>query len=132
LKGLDTNVLVRYLTQDDPKQSALATQCIESECTPDNPCFIGQIVLCEMAWVLETNYNQTRDQIATIIERLLQVGQLEVMDSDVVWRALADYKASNADFPDHLLARINQSRGCTSTLTLDKKAARQPRFELLK
>ena len=125
-------MLIRYLVQDDPRQSALATKYVETKCTVENPCFIGQIVLSEMVWVLESNYQQTHDQIATIIEQLLQVGQLEVMDPEVVWRALADYKASNADFPDHLVARINEFRGCDSTLTFDKKAAKQPMFELLK
>jgi predicted nucleic-acid-binding protein len=132
LKGLDTNVLVRYLVQDEPRQAAQAAKFIESNCTDESPCFIGQIVLCELAWVLESNYNQDREQIAAIIEQLLQVGQLEVMDPEVVWRALTDYKNSNADFPDHLLARINESQGCDVTVTFDKRAAMQPSFQLLK
>jgi len=132
LRGLDTNVLVRYLVQDDTQQALLATKFIETQCTDESPCFIGQIVLCELAWVLESNYHQSREQIASIIEQLLQVGSLEVMEPEVVWRALDDYKKSNADFPDHLLARINQSRGCEATITFDKKAAKQPAFEMLK
>lgn len=132
MKGLDTNVLVRYLVQDDPRQAASATRFIERQCTSDNPGFIGQIVLCELAWVLESNYQQSRAEIASIIELLLQVAQLEVMDPDVVWRALKDYKNSNADFPDHLLARINEAKGCETTLTFDKKASRQLAFQLLK
>ena len=131
MKGLDTNVLVRYLVQDDPRQSAMATRFIETQCTDDNPCFIGQIVLCELAWVLESNYQQNRAEIAAIIEQLLQVGQLEVMYPEVVWRALNDYKKSNVDFPDHLVARINESKGCETTLTFDKKASRAPSFQLL-
>lgn len=129
--ALDTNVLVRYLVQDDPKQAKIATQFIESNCTDDEPCFIGQIVLCELAWVLESAYDQDRHQITHIIEELLQVGQLEVQHPEVVWRALNDYKNSNADFPDHLLARVNQSSGCDCTVTFDKKASKQPTFTLL-
>lgn len=132
MKGLDTNVLIRYLVQDDRTQSAQASRFIETSCTEDNPCYIGQIVLCELAWVLESNYRQTREEIAAIIEKLLQIGQLEVSTPNVVWRALDDYKKSNADFPDHLLARINESAGCTSTVTFDKKASKQPAFEFLK
>ena len=89
-------------------------------------------MLCELAWVLESNYHQSRAQIALVIEQLLQVGQLEVMEPEVVWRALEDYKKSNADFPDHLLARVNESKGCESTVTFDKKAAKQPPFKMLK
>ena len=131
MKGLDTNVLVRYLVQDDPKQAAHAARFIEACCTEEHPCYIGQIVLCELAWVLESNYEQSRQDIAAVIEKLLQVGQLEVSNPNVVWRALDDYKKSNVDIPDHLLARYNESAGCDSTVTFDKKASRQPAFELL-
>lgn len=132
MKGLDTNVLVRYLVQDDPRQAAAATRFIEKQCTTDSPGFIGEIVLCELAWVLESNYQQSRAEIASIIEQLLQVGQLEVMNPDVAWRALNDYRNSNADFSDHLMARTNEAKGCETTLTFDKKASRQPAFQLLK
>ena len=132
MKGLDTNVLVRYLVQDDPKQSPVATKYIETHCTKDNPCFVGHITLCELAWVLERLYLQGRDGIATVIEELLQIGQLEIMEPQVVWRALNDYKQSNADFPDHLLARVNELNGCKSTVTFDKKASNKSCFELLK
>ncbi len=131
MKGLDTNVLVRYLVQDDPKQAAKASRFIETQCTEESPCYIGHIVLCELAWVLESNYQQTREGIAVIIEQLLQVGQLEVATPEVVWRALNDYRTSNADFPDHLLARVNESAGCNKTVTFDKKASKQPAFEML-
>lgn len=132
MKALDTNVLVRYLVQDDPKQSAQATRFIEKHCTDESPCLIGHMSLCELAWVLESHYQQGREEIAGVIEQLLQVGQLEVMDAQVVWRALNDYKRSNADFPDHLRARVNERAGCKVTVTFDKKAAKHPGFELLK
>ncbi len=132
MKGLDTNVLVRYLVQDDVRQAAQASEFIETCCTEESPCFIGQIVLCELVWVLESNYQQNRMEITSIIEQLLQVGQLEVMDSEIVWRALSDYRNSNVDFPDHLLARVNESNGCEHTVTFDKRAAKQSGFELLK
>lgn len=131
MKGLDTNVLVRYLAQDDPRQSAIATEYIETQCTADTPCFICHITLCELAWVLERLYHQDRAGISSVIEMLLQVGQLEVIEPQVVWRAVRDYKQSNADFPDHLIARLNELNGCETTLTFDKKAAKQAGFELL-
>lgn len=131
MKGVDTNVLVRYLAQDDKAQSALATRYIEKECSASDPCFVGHIVLCELAWVLESIYKQNREEIISVVESLLQVSHLVVMDQGLVWRALNDYKHSNVDFPDHLLARINESRGCDITVTFDKKAGKQSGFELL-
>ena len=85
-----------------------------------------------MAWVLERLYNQDRNGIATVIEELLKIGQLDIMGPQVVWRALKDYKHSNADFPDHLLARVNELNACEFTVTFDKKAAKNPCFELIK
>ena len=130
--GLDTNVLVRYLVQDDPAQSKLATKFIEKNCTDSEPGIIGHIVLCELSWVLESNYQQSRDQIANVIEQILQVSQLAIPNTELIWRALSDYRDSNADFSDLLLSRINQASGCEYTLTFDKKAAKQDLFELLK
>jgi len=80
----------------------------------------------------ESNYGQDRSAIARVIEQLLQVGQLEVMKPSIVWKALKDYEKSNADFPDHLVARVNESVGCKATVTFDRKASKQPGFELLK
>lgn len=132
MKALDTNVLIRYLVQDDTKQALAASRFIESCCTEDQPCFIGHITLCETAWVLESNYAQSKTEIGEVLEKLLQVGQLEVMEPSVVWKALRDYQSSNADFSDHLLARVNESAGCEVTVTFDKKASKNPVFELLK
>jgi len=131
LRGIDTNVLIRYLVQDDATQAKSATTFIEQHCTAEDPGFVGHIVFCELAWVLESNYAQSRIQIATIIEELLQVVQMQAQDPEIIWRALNDYKKSNVDFPDHLLARINESNGCDTTFTFDKKAAKQTGFELL-
>jgi len=87
--------------------------------------------MCELTWVLESNYGQNRVAIASIIEQLLLTAQLELMESEVVWKALRDYINSNADFSDHLIARVNESKGCDETMTLDKKAGNQPLFSLL-
>ncbi len=129
--GLDTNVLVRYLVNDEPRQAIIATDFIKEQCTLDAPCFVGHITLCELVWVLESNYGQRRKEISLIIEKLLRIGELEVMKSEVAWKALNDYKSSNADFSDHLLARKNESVGCKTTVTFDKKASKQPAFTLL-
>jgi len=132
LIGLDTNVLVRYIVEDEPKQTKIATDFISKNCSLDSPCLIGQISLCELTWVLESNYGQSRKKISLIIEKILMVGELEVLNSEVAWKALNDYKTSNADFSDHLLARKNESEGCEVTVTFDKKASKQPAFRLLK
>lgn len=130
--GIDTNVLLRYITQDDPTQSKLASDFIELNCTEKTPGYICHIVLCELTWVLESNYKQSKEKIIQLIEELLQINQLEILQSETVWRALTDYKISNADFADHLIAHSNKANGCTKTITFDKKAGKQPLFKMLK
>jgi predicted nucleic-acid-binding protein len=130
--GLDTNVLIRFLTQDDPVQAKIATDFITSNCSEDVPAFIGHIVLCELVWVLESNYKQNKQTIIAVVEELLQISQLEISESEAVWRALNDFKNSNADFADHLIAHSHLINGCSKTVSFDKKAGKQPLFQLLK
>jgi len=133
MRGLDTNVLIRYLVQDDPQQSRKATQYIERHCTGERPGVINHVVLCEMTWVLAVNYDQSRAEIATVIDQLLRVSQLEVINAHIVWKALVDYKQSNSvEFSDYFIARINESYGCDTTVTFDVKASKQTNFHLLK
>jgi len=60
--GLDTNVLVRYLTQDDPKQAARATRVVEEELSENVPGFIGLMVLVETVWVLQRLYGASAEE----------------------------------------------------------------------
>ena len=76
--GLDTNVLVRYLVQDDPGQSRKATQVIAKRCTRDDPGFVNRIVLCELVWVLESAYGYSKDTIVAVLEKLLRTSQLKI------------------------------------------------------
>lgn len=134
--GINTNVVIRYLVQDDAVQAKIANEFIESNCTDENPGFINHIVLCEIAWVLAGAYRQQRSDIANVIDSILQVRQLEVQNAPVVWKALNDYRNSNANFSDHLIAHTNHQVGCTNTVTFDKKAASQtamrPIMDILK
>src|SRR5882757_4475269 len=122
--GLDTNVLVRILTADDPVQSQQARLFVESRCTPESPGFVNCVVLSELVWVLERLYRYRRSEIAGAIDGLLASRDLVVEAHDVVHAALAAYRASNCDFVDALIGQINRARGCDATATFDRKAAK--------
>jgi predicted nucleic-acid-binding protein len=130
--GIDTNVLVRYLVQDDLVQAKAATRLIEGTCRKDAPGFLNHLVLCETIWVLEGCYGQPKAALMKTIEQILRVAQLRVDEPQVVWQALEDYRNNQADFADHLLSRINRSRACTTTMTFDRQASKSPEFTLLK
>ena len=129
--GLDTNVLVRYITQDDQKQAEVANQWIEEKCCIDSPGWISVIVLCEVVWVLSRAYGYDKPTVQTVLQRMFLACELVVEQQDHAWAALRDYAQGNADFSDYLIVHMNRSAGCEYTLTLDKKAANHQLFRLL-
>jgi predicted nucleic-acid-binding protein len=129
--GLDTNVIVRYLVQDDPRQSAAATRLIERTISPEAPGFIAGITLCEVVWVLAECYGADRARIKSVLEGLLTARQLAVEEADLAWKALRAWGTSSADFSDALIGQIVAARGGQKTVTFDRAAAKLPGFELL-
>jgi predicted nucleic-acid-binding protein len=129
--GLDTNVIIRYLVQDDPRQSAAATRFVERTISPENPGFIAGITLCEVVWVLAECYGADRARIKSVLEGLLTSRQLAIEEADLVWKALRAWDASSADFSDALISQIVIARGGEKTVTFDRAAAKLPGFELL-
>ena len=122
--GLDTNVLVRYITQDDPPQAAKAVHLIEKECSEARPGFVAVIALAELVWVLEDCYGSKRIEVIAILQRILRARQLVVENAEVVWKAVWLFEASPADFADCLIDRIGAAHGCEYTATFDKGAAK--------
>lgn len=128
--GLDTNILIRYLTQDDPVQSLKATEIIERRLIPANPGFVSVVTMAEVVWVLDRAYGLTAREIAAAIERMLQVEVLVVESEQEVFAAMVALKQRRGAFADALIAELGTRAGCIHTLTFDKKALRHPRFKL--
>lgn len=128
--GLDTNILIRYLTQDDPVQSLKATEIIERRLIPANPGFVSVVTMAEVVWVLDRAYGLTAREIAAAIERMLQVEVLVVESEQEVFAAMVALKQRRGAFADALIAELGNRAGCVHTLTFDKKALRLPRFKL--
>jgi len=121
--GLDTNVLVRYIMQDDPRQAAKANRLVDG-LTPEAPGFVALVSVVELSWVLSTCYDLTREQVAQALEILLRAKQLVVDQAEQVVRALRTFNAGSADFADCLIERTAAAAGCAQTLTFDAKAAK--------
>jgi predicted nucleic-acid-binding protein len=128
--GIDTNVLVRYITQDDERQGRLARRYLETQLTMDSPGFINHVVLCELVWVFETAYRYSREQILKALQRLFESAVVRFESSQILWRALDLYQQGQ-DFSDAVLVLVNASRGCEFTLTFDKRAAKMSAARLL-
>ena len=129
--GLDTNILVRYLAQDDPIQSPRATDAIEFRLTGENPGFISIVAMVETVWVLDRAYGLADDEIAAAIELILQADTLVVEDEQEVFTAMIALKKGSGSFADALIGALGVKAGCSGTLTFDKTALRLPGFQLL-
>jgi predicted nucleic-acid-binding protein len=128
--GIDTNVLVRYVVQDDARQAAVASHFIETTLSEDEPGWIASVVLCELVWVLEAAYGYARSAIAATLQRVFEVDRFRVEASSLAWRALDAYRAG-ADFSDALIALGNEVEGCGYTATFDRAASRLKQMRVL-
>lgn len=130
MTGLDTNIIVRYITQDDTIQSAQATNLIES-LSAAQPGFVTLISIVELVWVLQGNYKTSRDEVALALETLLKIKEIIVQQAAVVWQALRVYASTKADFSDCLIERLAHASQCEITLTFDKGAAKHAGMRLI-
>jgi predicted nucleic-acid-binding protein len=128
--GLDTNVLVRYVAQDDPKQSPQATRLIES-LTAEAPGYVSIVSVVELVWVLTGCYTSTRNEIGEVLETLLRTKEIVVAHADIVWKALRIFRAGKADFADCLIERSANEAGCSHTATFDRDAAKHCGMRLI-
>lgn len=127
--GLDTNVIVRYLVQDDPVQSARATQIMERQLTGDEPGFVSLVAMVETVWVLQRVYGLTSREVADAVERMLEADTLMIQNEQEVFTAMMAVKAGAGAFSDALIGALGGWAGCEATVTFDKKAARLDGFE---
>ncbi len=128
--GLDTNVLVRYIMQDDQKNSPKATKLIES-LDGDNPGYITMVCVVELYWVLTSCYELTAEQVMQALEAILRTKQLLVERADQVMRALRVFGEGKADFADCLIERSASGAGCTQTMTFDVGASKHAGMTLI-
>ncbi|MDO9012044.1 MAG: type II toxin-antitoxin system VapC family toxin [Gallionella sp.] len=128
--GLDTNVLVRYISQDDAKQSPKASTLIES-LTVESPGYISVVSVVELVWVLSGCYGSSKGEICEVLETLLRTKEIIVANADTVWKAVRVFKEGKADFADCLIERSANDVGCSYTATFDRGAAQHCGMRLI-
>jgi predicted nucleic-acid-binding protein len=128
MKAIDTNVLVRFLVQDDDQQSAIANQLLSDAETTKAPLFVSQVVVLELIWVLQSAYNVSRSDSLTALNELTSMSALEFQDQPIIRDFLIGAQNNGCDLPDLLIAQVARGRNCETTLTFDKRAAKTPLF----
>ena len=129
--GLDTNILVRYFTHDQPAQTTLVLEVMDS-LTPAKPGFISLLVLVELVWVLERFFRTTRLEVAQTLETLMRSKEIVVERTEIAWQALRTFQASNSGFADCLIECCGRAAGCEYTLTFDQRASKTTGMRLLR
>jgi predicted nucleic-acid-binding protein len=120
--GLDTNILVRYVTQDHPAQAAAAVKVMDS-LSSESPGFLSLVVIAELVWVLQFSYRFNKNEIEKVLERLLRSRELAIERAEIVSQALRRFHGSRANFADCLIERCGHAAECQYVLTFDKDAA---------
>jgi predicted nucleic-acid-binding protein len=117
--GLDTNVLVRYLTQDDPEQSPVANAFVDDALEAGEMLFVSVVVTCELVWVLDAAYGFARREIATALTSLFRARQIELEQGDAQRRALNAYREGPGDYADYAIRETCSTAGCGLVVTFD-------------
>ncbi|MEZ5536329.1 MAG: type II toxin-antitoxin system VapC family toxin [Thiolinea sp.] len=131
MKAVDTNVLVRFLVQDDEKQTPIATRLLSDAEASKQPLFVSNVVVLELMWVLRSSYEVSRDDILDSLNDLLSMTALEFQDQTIVRDFVMSAQNNNYDLADLLISQIAKGKACDTTLTFDKKAAKAPHFTKL-
>ena len=128
--GLDTNVLVRYIMQDDPKQSPKATKIVES-LDGVGSAYVTLVSMVELVWVLAASFELTRAQVSQALDGIIRTRQFKIENADQVIRALRVFKLGKSDFADCLIERSANSAGCVKTITFDVNASKHAGMTLI-
>lgn len=131
--ALDTNLVVRLIVSDDPKQTALTERLLREAFEQGETCFISDPVLCETEWVLDRSYKVPCGEILSALRNLLARRSLFTFESpEALGKALDDYQQGKADFSDFLIGAKAQALGARTTFTFDRVLSRHQGYSLLK
>jgi predicted nucleic-acid-binding protein len=132
MRGVDTNVLVRYIAGDDARQTAVAERLMEQSSEAGQPLFISLVVLCELVWVLSRSYQQMKAEIVRVLEYILETRLFQVENEPIVRRSLETFRIGRANFADYLIGEICRESGCDDCITFDGGLKGAAGFTLLR
>jgi predicted nucleic-acid-binding protein len=132
MRGLDTNVLVRYLVADDVQQTALAVRLVEQSRSAGDHLYVPVLVLCEAIWVLTSSYGQAKAEIVRLLELILRTEQFVIEREAIVRYSLEMFRSGKAGFADYLIGEICLEAGCEDCITFDRGLKGAAGFTLLR
>lgn len=129
--AVDTNILLRYVLDDEERQGRAARRLIDEQCSSENRAFVHEVVVAELVWVLRRRGEDARADIARTLRNILDNAHLAFRDFDALAAATDAFEEGPADFADYLIAAAAIAAGAATTYTFDRNAARSPVYTLL-
>jgi predicted nucleic-acid-binding protein len=128
MSALDTNVLVRFLVEDDPAQTAAAKRVLKAATDAGETLFVSDVVLIEITWVLGRSYQVNRQGLHGVIGRLLQARQLSFRNRSVFLQALERFEKGKGDFADYVVFELAKEAGHQEVITFDQALLKEAGF----
>lgn len=126
--ALDTNVLVRFIVEDDEAQTRQVTALMTSAVAAGDPLFVSEVVLCEVVWVLTRTFRLPKGEVIRTLRLLLQAGELHIAERSRVRQAVEAHASGQGDFADYLIRELATDAGCDRVATFDKALLTEPGF----
>lgn len=128
MRALDTNLLARLVTGDDPRQVARVKALLDEASARGETLYVSEVVVCELAWVLRKTYGYDRLRLVAVLRELTQAPYLHLAEPVVLKRALAAYAAGRGDFADYVIRERALAEGCEAVVTFDRALHGEPGF----
>lgn len=126
--ALDTNVLVRFLVEDEKEQSRKAKKVIEKAVKDEEDIFVPDLVLVETVWVLKRSYRLEKDDIVKVLRMLLTARRIRFASSDRLARAVSAFEKGRGGFSDYLIREFASEQGCDTVVTFDRNLHKDSGF----
>ncbi len=127
--GLDTNILVRLVMKDDPKQLSQILTFLSAAKQESTLLFINNVVLCELVWVLLRGYKQSKNDVIAFLDDLIHTKEIRFSHKETLRDAINLYKEGKGDFADYLTFVHNKDEGCSMTYSLDMQLVKEKIFQ---
>jgi predicted nucleic-acid-binding protein len=118
---IDTNLLVRYLTDDEPQKAKAVDTLLNSASKGELKILIPSVVIAELVWVLESFYKMVADDITGLVEAILNTPGVDTQDKSVIKAALKIYRSKKIDLIDAWIIEFAKAKGAKKIYTFDKK-----------
>jgi len=132
MRGIDTNILIRFLMGDDEQQAKKVYKIFKKTESEKNELFVPLLVMLELIWVLESVYEIPRTDILESISELILMPILKFEHQSALQHFTHAAQGNKYDLSDLLISHSAKYQGCETVITFDKKASKYTLFELAK